>query len=106
MYTCKKFSEHCLKKFSAIVPVSLHIITVFLFSVKSKREKAAAFAAAREPFLSLAERLAVGALVHGRICLVGAHGDAIQGAVIGIVAVVSALLDSAFDTFVGMTAHT
>jgi hypothetical protein len=56
--------------------------------------------------LLLAERLAVGALVHGGVCLVGTHGNAIQGTVVGIVTMVSALLDGAFDTLVGMTAHT
>ena len=56
-------------------------------------------------FLLLAERHTIRALIHGGIGLVGAHGDPVQGAVVGVVAVVSALLDGAFDTLVGMTAH-
>mgnify|MGYP003309930045 CR=1 FL=1 len=55
--------------------------------------------------LSLAEGLAVGALVHSRICLVGTHQDLVQGAVILILAVVSAGLDGAFDALVCMTVH-
>ena len=35
----------------------------------------------------------------------GAHKDAIQGAVVLGVAVISALLDSAFNTLVGMAIH-
>ena len=38
------------------------------------------------------KRFAVGALVHGGMHLVGTHGDAVQGAVILIRAVVGALL--------------
>ena len=56
--------------------------------------------------LLLAEGHTVGALVHGGIGLVGAHGDPVQGAVVCILAVVSALLNGAFDALVGMTAHT
>ena len=57
-------------------------------------------------FLLLAEGHTVGTLIHGGICLVGTHGDAIQGAVVGIVAVISTLLDGALDALVCMTAHT
>ena len=53
----------------------------------------------------LLEGLAVGALVHRGIGLVGAHQNSVQGAVVLVLAVVSALLDGAFDTFVGMTIH-
>ena len=35
----------------------------------------------------------------------GAHQDAVQGAVVLILAMMGALLDGAFDTFVGMTVH-
>lgn len=54
------------------------------------------------------EGFAVGALVHSRICFVGAHGDAVQGAVILIGTMVGALLNSAFDgriCFAGLTGH-
>ena len=56
--------------------------------------------------LLLAEGHAVGALVNSGIHLVGTHQDLLQGAVVGIIAVVSALFYGAFDAFVGMTAHT
>ena len=55
--------------------------------------------------LSLAEGLAVSALVHGRICLVGTHQDLIQGAVVLAVAVVSTVFDGAFDALVCVTIH-
>ena len=51
----------------------------------------------------LAEGFAVGALVHGGIGLVGAHQDAVQRAVVLVLAVVCTLLDGAFDALVGMT---
>ena len=55
--------------------------------------------------LLFAEGLAVGTLIHGGVDLVGTHQDAVQGTVVLVLAVVGALLDSAFDAFVGMTAH-
>ena len=55
--------------------------------------------------LLLAEGHAVGALVHGGVCLVGTHLDAIQGAVVLGVAVIGALLDGAGDALVGVTVH-
>lgn len=51
------------------------------------------------------ERLAVGALIHGGICLVGTYQDSIQRAVVLRVTVVGALGNGAFDALVGMTAH-
>ena len=54
---------------------------------------------------SLAERLAVGALILGRICLVGANQDPVQGAVILAVAVISAGLNGAFDALVSIVVH-
>ena len=56
--------------------------------------------------LLLAEGLAVGALVLGRIDLVGAHQDPVQRAVVFAVAVVSALLNGAFDALVCLVVHT
>ena len=70
---------------------------------KAQKQKAAAFAAANG--LLLAEGLAVGALIDSGVTFVGAHQDAVQGAVILGVAVVSALLDGAFDTLVCIAVH-
>lgn len=39
------------------------------------------------------------------VCLVGANGDGFQGAVVFIIAVVSAAIDGAADTMVYITAH-
>ena len=55
--------------------------------------------------LLLLEGLAVGALVHSGVDLVGAHQDALQRAVVGVIAVVSALRNGAFDALVSMAAH-
>jgi hypothetical protein len=54
---------------------------------------------------SLPEGLAVGALVHGRIGFVGAYQDAVQGAVVLGVAVISTGLNGAFDALIGMMIH-
>ena len=55
--------------------------------------------------LLLAEGFAVGALIHGGICLMGADHDTVQRAIVLGVAVISALLHSAFNALVGMTIH-
>jgi hypothetical protein len=55
--------------------------------------------------LLLAEGLAVGALIHGGICLVGAHQNVIQRAVVVGVTVVSALSYGAFDALVCIAVH-
>ena len=73
----------------------------------SSRKKAAAenTAANRDFVLLLAEGHAVGALVLGGIALVGAHHDLVQGAVVFLLAVMGALVDSALNGLVGMTVH-
>ena len=78
--------------------------TMIAAASSTAQAKAAAFAAAQG--LLFAEGLAVGALIHGGICFMGADLDAIQAAVVLGVAVISALSNGTFDTFVGMTAHT
>ena len=55
--------------------------------------------------LLLSEGLAVSALVHGRILLVGAYQDAVQRAIVLGIAVISALLNGAFDALVGIAVH-
>ena len=55
--------------------------------------------------LLLAEGLAVGALILGRIGLMGTHQNPVQRAVVLAVAVVSALLDGTLNTFVGIAVH-
>ena len=56
--------------------------------------------------LLLAEGLAVGALVHGGVCFVGAYEDPVQRAVVFVVTVVGTLGNGALYAFVGMAAHT
>ena len=53
----------------------------------------------------LAEGLAVGALVSSGIGLMGAYQDPLQGAEIGILAVMCALLDSTLNALVCMAIH-
>ena len=55
--------------------------------------------------LLLAEGLAVGALIHGRICFVGTHQNLVQGAVVFGVAVIGAGLNGAFDALISMAIH-
>ena len=55
--------------------------------------------------LLLAEGHAVGALVHSGIHLVGTHQDLVQRAVVFVLTMVGALLDSAFDALVCVTIH-
>ena len=60
------------------------------------------------PYLSsslLAEGLAVGALIHSGIGLMGADQDPLQGAVIGILAVMCTLLNSTLNRLVCMAIH-
>ena len=47
----------------------------------------------------------VRALVHGGIAFVGTHQDPVQGAVVLAAAVVTALVNSALNGFVGVTIH-
>ena len=53
----------------------------------------------------LAEALAVGALILGGVGLMGTHQNPVQRAVVLMVAVVSAGLDSAFDALVCIAVH-
>ena len=70
-----------------------------------RQEKKAAANTPQPIVLLLPEGLAVGALVHSRVCLMGAHQDLVQGAVVLVLTVVSAGLDGAFDALVCMAVH-
>ena len=69
------------------------------------KEKSGSFRCRKFSVLLPAEGLAVGALVLGGVGFVGAHQDPVQGAVVLVAAVVSALLDGAFDALVGVAVH-
>ena len=56
-------------------------------------------------FSLLAEGLAVGALIHSGIGLMGADQDPLQGAEVCILAVMGALCDGAFNALVCMAVH-
>ena len=51
------------------------------------------------------EGLTVSALVNRRILLVGTYKDTVQGAVIGIIAMMDTLLNGTLDALISMTAH-
>ena len=105
VYTDKTFFDYKLKKSSVFLFNFLDIITVLHSFVKGLNGKnAAAIAAAFMP-LSLAEGLAVGALVLSGVCLVGAHQNTVQRAVVLAVAVVCTLLNGAFDALVCIAVH-
>ena len=55
--------------------------------------------------IGVSEGLAVGALVHGGVCLVGTNQDAFQGAEVCILAVMGALCNGAFNALVCMAVH-
>jgi len=55
--------------------------------------------------LLLSEGLAVGALIHGGVALVGANQNAIQGAVVCLITVMSTLLNGTFNALICVTVH-
>ena len=55
--------------------------------------------------LLLPEGLAVGALIHSGICLMGTDHDSIQRTVVLGIAVISTLLNGAFNALVCVTVH-
>ena len=55
--------------------------------------------------LFLAEGLAVSALIHGGICLVGTNQNTVQAAVIFIAAMMRTLLNGAFNALICVTIH-
>ena len=71
----------------------------------TKRNPSAASSRRRGSTLFLTEGHAVGALIHSGVCLVGAHQNLFQRAVVGFIAMVRALTDGAFDALVGVAVH-
>ena len=72
--------------------------------VKYGKRKAAADAAAKDELL-LTEGLAVSALVNSGVGLMGTYKNSIQRTEVFGVAVISALLNGAFDALVGVAVH-
>ena len=105
MYADKTFFEYKPKNYSDFLHNFLHIITGLHSFVKGNVWKNAAAVAAAFMLLSLAEGLAVSALILSRICLVGTHQNAVQRAVVLAVAVICAGLYGAFDTLVCIVVH-
>ncbi len=55
--------------------------------------------------LLLSEGLAVSALIHSGVTLVGAYQNAVQSALVGILTVVSALMNGTFNALVCLAIH-
>ena len=55
--------------------------------------------------LFLAEGHAVGALIHAGVCLVGAHKDPLQRAVVCLITMMGTLLNSTFNALVCVAVH-
>ena len=81
------------------------LLVFFIIPSKPRFVKKKNGGRSRRSQLSLTEGLAVGTLIHGGVCFVSAHQDTVQRAVVLGVAVVSALLDGAFDALVGVAVH-
>ena len=71
---------------------------------ESQKENAATSAAASNSLL-LAEGLTVSALILSGICLMGAHQNTVQGAVVLAVAMIGTLLNGTLDTLICMAVH-
>ena len=76
-----------------------------MLSVKGQDRKNAAAIAAASLKLSLAEGLAVGALVLSGVCFVSTHQNTVQRAVVLGIAMVCAGLNGAFDALIGIVVH-
>ena len=81
-----------------------NVIISWDFNSSSKESCGSGRTAAAKPLL-LTEGHTVGTLVHSRICLMGTHQNTVQAAVVGIAAVMCALLYGAFNTLVGIAVH-
>ena len=101
MYCRKTFFEYKLK----IISGFLTYHTLFPHYRQPFGKENAAAAAAAFDFLLPAEGLAVSALILSRIHFMGAHQNAVQGAIVLAVAVVCTLLNGAFDALICMTVH-
>jgi hypothetical protein len=85
--------------------ILLLIINVFPLFVKAKKNCGGKIPPHESLLLFLPERLAVGALINSGICLVGAHQNLVQRAVVFSIAMVGAGLNGAFDALVCITVH-
>ena len=78
---------------------------VFAFCRQGAVKENAAATAAAFMRLSLAEGLAVGALVLSGICFMGTNQNSVQRAVVLVVTVISTLLNGTFDALVCIAVH-
>ena len=102
---CTQAKPFINKKHCSFSSFFSNIITCLSVAVKGRKKENAAASAAAFMRLSLAEGLAVSALILSGVCFVGAHQNAVQRAVVLAVAVVSAGLNGAFDALVSITVH-
>ena len=105
MYLNKRISKQKGKIFQRITEFPLPIIKVFLLFVKDKKKCGGKIPPQEVLLLFLPEGLAVGALIHSRIGLVGAHQNLVQRAVVFGVTMIGTGLDGAFDALVCIAVH-
>ena len=100
-------SKTNFERFSTFLLQPRELSNIILFLPLTVKTKTAAecSAAAKGLCLLLAEGLAVGALVHSGVGLVSTHHNTVQGAVVCIIAVVSALSNGTFNTLISITVH-
>ena len=100
-------SKTNFERFSTFLLQQAELSNIILFLLLAVKTKTAAeySAAAKGLCLLLTEGLAVGALVHSGVGLMGTHHNAVQRAVICIVAMVGTLGDGTFDTLIGIAVH-
>ena len=84
----------------------LTLSNIIAHSLCPSSPKKNAVAQPPQSFLLLTEGHAVGALVNCGVGLVSADQDLVQRAVVGVAAMVSALLNGALDALVCMAVHT
>ena len=105
MYLYEIISEQ-----NQIVSLEIHgfpqpIIKVVPLFVKDKKNCGGKIPPHEALLLFLPEGLAVGALIHGGVGLMGAHQNLVQRAIVFAVAVISAGLDGTFNTLVCVAVH-
>ena len=83
----------------------LLIIKAILLFVKDKKKCGGKIPPHEALLLFLPEGLAVSALIHSGITLVGTYQNVIQSAVVAVITVVCALLNGAFNALICVAIH-
>ena len=87
-------------------PKNMALFVILSYHARQVKNAAAAAAAKHRKNLFLSKGLAIGALVNSGICLMGAHEDPVQRAIVGIAAMMGTLLDGTLNALICMAVHT